>query len=160
MEKSLPETVKVEKVGGISVGSDVESARIEWGMGKNDVVVLLAIRFIMDEVLSSTSMRMIWSLFRKSDADPPASILMADTFGNSDIVAGGGIAYPLLTGVAATLNTMSEDFLFPYPMMLIRPSQFLVQGNVASINWGAYLYYLIERVTDETLAKLMVKDHA
>lgn len=146
----LPETVKIEKVS-LTCDGNVVTAKADWGIGPKEVAVLLAVRFIVDTLPDNAVW--FWALNRKSQGQP-SEITMAETAGLTDIIAGGGGS--TLTKVGQFCA--AEDFTFPYPVILLRPSQIMVEGTTG-ITCGAYLYYLVERVSDEDLAKLMVKDH-
>lgn len=154
----LPASVKVEKVGFAAKG--LESAPIEWAMGKNEVAILLAVRFVADFMKDAADdVNIRWVLDRKSDFVPD-NLLLANTYMNTHFVAGGGMVAVLVTE-GGLFNRTSEDFVFPYPLIMVRPSQFHVEvSGEVTVYCGAYLYYLTQRVSDEQLAGLLVKNHA
>lgn len=154
----LPETIRVEKVGGASI-IGITSLPIQWGMGKKEVAILLGVRFVIDELggaINDAYLR--WALDRKSEG-APGSLLLEDTQDLTHIICGGG-AVGVVVVEGATFGFMTEDFIFPYPVVLIRPSQIHLESAYNGIKCGAYLYYVTQTVSDEQLAKLMVKDHA
>lgn len=152
MAIQLPESVKIEKIGDVQAGASIMQSRIDWGLGRHHVAILLAIRVVLDAYAVAPD-SWTWALYRKSEG-APADLTMPTLANLTDIIVSGGCNKLSDTGWTSKV----EDFVFPYPIVLIRPSQFLFLGSVG-LSYGAYMYYITQTVQDEVLAKLMVKDH-
>lgn len=154
----MPESVKVLTLAGRTENTQVGSTRIDWALGRNEIAIMLGIRVVFQNDIGLDN-DLNWAIFRKSEAEPPPTLILYAQQALSDFVAGGRIATDI-SGPGLNALNCSDDFLFPYPLVLIRPSQFLTESKSSLVEWVAYLYYLTQEVTDEQLAKLMVKDHA
>lgn len=155
----LPETVKVAHwYLAVSTGVVVSRAQIQgMGIGKNEVAILLGLKWIIDSDLSGVNFVLRMALWRKSD--------VAWQYGNLqqlNIQYEKDIVWSMKT-TRLDLNSMGKEedtFIFPYPVVLIRKPQIIGHASLAAVTTGGFLYYVTEQVTDEQLAKLMVKDHA
>ena len=160
MKTKLPEIVRVARVGVTTINGMV-AAPVKLAVGKDEVAVLLAVRFKIDDMsggVNDATLR--WCIYRKSEGDPPeGSLITQDIQDNDDIIAGGGF-YAVLVTSGAVFGTLTEDFVFPYPVVLVRPCQVLFETSYVGIQCGMYLYYLRQKIGDDDLTKLLVKDHA
>jgi len=161
-KRALPESVKIDTVAlTLAATGNVYQAKLNLALGRNEVAVLLGTRAILGLAGASSSLAARWALWKKSDADWPIGGLLtpAELAAETDIVA-SGVLTNLLTTSGRSAGPLSEDFLFPFPLVVIRPPQFIAETIVGtSYELGLHVYYLIQEVDDKTLAKLLVKDH-
>lgn len=161
---SLPATVKVAGVSlYVPAAATVYGVKLPVHMGKNEILVVLAARFVFEPTTSEHDMMILWGMWRKSEATwPHTTLSILNLAEEADIVASGGMVQASSVGATGiSIGTITEDFVFPYPLVLIRAPQILFESpDNSEFPVGLWVYYLTQRVTDDELAALMVKDHA
>lgn len=151
---------EVERVGGVTTGVTVERRRVNWALGENEVAELYAVRFIIQESLSSSAFNWRWMLWKKSDiAHESATLWLDELADDDDIVAGGGGGYSVITQGMTYANKV-EDLYLKYPLIFVRPSQILILTSVSGVEWGAFLYYRRVKTSRDELSRLLVKNHS
>jgi hypothetical protein len=157
----LPESLKVKVVGVDVLSTDVESLVVDLGFGENQVAILLAMRAIYQEESVPTYINYRWAVWKRDEAVWPEPDITPDYLirQSSVIAAGGKISLSQSTSGRA-LDSCSEDFYFPYPVVITRPIQFLYKvGQYENARVGALFYYVHQDISPEDLARIMVKDH-
>lgn len=158
----LSETVKFAKIS-ISTLTQMNSMTGEefaLNLGPQDIALLLSLRLIIPSS-STTSVKFIWGLYRKS---LPAALLAADLYPpdfqeKDDICAIGG--YEKIVVAESFKGLDMDDFLFPRPLVVIRNPTLWIRNMLGGIHpILGMLYYITQGASDVDLAKLMVKDHA
>lgn len=158
---SAPESVKVAIAGQAAPDTNVNAIRVPIIMGKNEVAIVLAVRAI-DSITTGTHNHIAnWALWKKSDETwPEADLKITSLAKNSDILIAGSFVTNTATQGGKGYKSV-DDFIFPYPQVLLRPPQFLYQyDSQTGQKIGIMVYYVIQEVKDAELARLMVKDHA
>lgn len=162
---ALPETVKFAKIGYVCTAdaNTVDGRDFKLMLGPKEIALLLSIRVFID-FAPITDGEAVWALYRKS---LPAALTQDDMGATphfwaekDDICAYGCVRYKGEPGGGNAGNQM-DDYVFPHPLVVIRnPALWIINRQGSSFPHFAMLYYLTRTVTDEDLAKLMVKDHA
>lgn len=155
MAQPMPESVKVARVG-FAVQGTIGGATFPIIMGRDEVIILMALAYWWRGTLAAGENRMELGLWRKSDvANDPAIVPYSD---HTDMIWGTVSSSEM---VAESLKNSDDDFVtFPWPMVLIRPPRLLARALImTSPLVEARLYYHTREVSDIELAKLMVKDH-
>lgn len=166
---NIPDSVKVLVAGKEPLSTNVDTIPLKFNVGRDEIIVLLQVNVIGNVPSLHTPIHHRWAIWKKSDEEwPQDNLNITDLAKESDIIAGGEYqkTYQALgeqDGVsAAGPGVVGDKVLFPYPVIMIRNPQFLFEpvGSYQTHHIGVICYYLIEKVTNETLARLMVKDHA
>lgn len=160
MKKNV-ESVKVALVSeSFAAGNTVYAHKLPVALGDLEVVVLLGIRVVGHMGLNDSAL-WTWAVWRKSDRDWPHASLAGNYLEQeADIVAHGTLAHEFLTS-GRTLGPVVDDFVFPYPLVLIRPPQWLAYSvSYSGVILSAAFYYVTQKVSRDEMTRLMVKDHA
>lgn len=154
-KQKLIESVKVSRAFVINTAAEQIAAKFKINMGRNEVVILLA--YYLQVVFSAAAQTIFGGIYRKSevvDSDPGTTEAVEDE--NWVHWASWAAGLAAFTGN----TTQKEYFQLPYPMVLIRPPQLVMDNQqAASVSMNGTLYYVTERLSDIEIAKLMVKDH-
>lgn len=156
----LSETVKWSEVHGyqaLPTGA-LEGHAFDVKLGDNEVMILKAMHYWWYGLLQPGINVGHFGLWRKTDSDPPANVWVSGA--KTDMVWHGlaGVLYAVGQSIRATEG---ETITFPDPLVLIRPPRLvMIMELVQAVNWSMRIYYVLRKVSDEQLAKLMVKDHA
>ena len=149
---ALPESVKIARAQ-LNLDTSLEGAKFPVYLGDDEVAVLLSIYYYWSMAATAGFNVAQFGLWRKTDTDPAA--MESD---HTDMIWEGVSA---LSYVTESLQLSgSEHIILPWPLILVRAPRLvgLRIGAIAAVYMR--LYYLIQKVSDEELAKLMVKDHA
>ena len=153
---ALPESVKTGKVTIYSSGAgSSDHKKLPILPGEDEVAILLGCQFTV--VGSAASFFFRNGIFKKSEEVPDLTGFAKYDPNEHWIYLQPDIQIPSVAGSRAVVWT----FFFPYPVVLIRPPQFsgYAVDDTGSWRMTCLAYYLLQNVTDEQLAKLMVKDH-
>ena len=164
---ALPEQVRIAKNRVvIAAASTLQYEEIPMEMGEDEVALLLAYQMIFEDItpLEGAHYRTEAYIWRKSQPKTYPTIRShwaedsdTITFDVHDFIYQGyGVPHPVFS--------KSWYKVLPYPVVLIRPPSLISYATgdpepptgmrVYSLCW-----YVLQKVTDEQLAKLMVKDH-
>lgn len=156
-EIALPETVKRAQITIFSSGAgSQDQKKLPIKPGDKEVAILLGCQFTL--VGSNISFFYRTGIYKKSDVTPAMSGGYTDFDSNEHwIYVQPDVQVPSVAGSRA----IRWQFFFPYPIVLLRPPQWCGYAIDDTGGWRAtcLAYYLLQKVTDEQLAKLMVKDH-
>lgn len=158
---ALPETIKVAKCGypaGVPAGPGLTYIPVPVQMGPQEVALLHALQWIIATAApNADSLQSV--LWRKSLPAQKANLLTTwredtdvidyyatENYWGSDV--GYGDPYKQIYKV------------LPRPLLLIRPPQLVAVSATANTSVNLWLWYTVITVTDEELARLMIKDHA
>ncbi|MBA7678312.1 hypothetical protein ES703_86585 [subsurface metagenome] len=151
---ALPESVKTSRV---SIAADTSMGGVPFPMhlGDNEVAVLLSIWYFWYGAPTAASNIVYFGLWRKTDSDPSA-------MGTAHTDMLWRLSEHVLSAVGGTVRTSGKGHvILPWPLILIRPPRLVgLRAAFASATVDMQLFYTIQKVSDEELAKLMVKDHA
>lgn len=153
----LPETIK----SIIAVYSAIEAVKVgkrfELALGPNEVMVVLAIDYNFHGTVAAGNNVIRWGLWRKTDALPAGSIHALA--GSQDMIFSRISSAEFVT---ESLASSGDGFItLPWPLVLIRPPQLLYRtSDYATMSLMVRLWYVLHEVSNDELAKLMVKDHA
>ena len=153
MSDQLPETVKIAWAE-LSLDTSISGSPFPLHLGVNEVAILLSFYYHwrggsgVGDNLASVG---IW---RKTDTDP-TGIFIAHT----DMI------WTLSEGnrfiAESVWQSGKEHVILPWPLVLIRAPRLVGLREIfTSVTVDMRLFYIIQKVSDEELAKLMVKDHA
>lgn len=159
---SLPQQVIIARRAIAIVGaSTLEAYEIPLGLGEDEVAIVLAAKLAHRG--ASTAHVQQW-LSRRSTKKIPTDLTWANEAGSwqdDGSVFDWFASFKTEHTAVGVENRSCEEYkVYPYPIVLIRDPSMLVFSNMATVLCTVILYYLIEKVTNEQLAKLMVKDHA
>ena len=155
MSNFLPESVKVARAG-MSVALTLEGTPFPMHLGDNEVAILLSLYYWWYGALGAGSNNAGMGLWRKTDSDPPGGDLLTD---HTDML--WNIIESVEFVTESVVASGKDHIIFPWPLVLIRPPRLMTWMQVfASLRVEVRLFYLIQEISDEELAKLMVKDHA
>lgn len=160
-QRSIVESVKVASAGRQFVDTSLHGVKIPIYPGKDEVAILLSYKIQAIPGGIGPTLAAGYLLWRKSDKDWPAPTLDSERILQQKGVIAGGILH--WDGVGGSGGNLSESFMFPYPIVLVRPPQLVMEvfnntGDDVDILLQAY--YLIEKVSKAELQEIMVKDHA
>ena len=151
---ALPESVKIARVG-FSLGTAIEGERFPIHLGDNEVAILLSIYYCWYTMATAGYNVMQVGLWRKTDTNPPA--MESD---HTDMIWEWTDARQF--AAATSMQFSGQDhIILPWPLILIRAPRLVgLRMNVTTAYINMRLYYLVQKISDEKLAELMVKDHA
>ncbi|MBA7687601.1 hypothetical protein ES703_96065 [subsurface metagenome] len=152
MAQALPESVKMVRAQ-LSLDTSMGGVKFPIHLGDDEVAVLLSLYWYWSMAATAGYNIVQLGLWRKTDTDPAAM-----ESEHTDMIWEGVSA---LSYVTESLQLSgSEHIILPWPLILVRAPRLvgLRIGAIAAVYMR--LYYLIQKVSDEELAKLMVKDHA
>lgn len=157
----LPETVKwTEEHGFFGVGAGaIAGYPFDIKIGPKEVMILMGLHYWWYGTLQIGDNVAHLGLWRKTDSDPSATVWSSGAFQDMmwhrvTCISEGAAGESVVSGDAAEIT-------FPYPIVLIRSPRALIEvQTVINVAWSMRLYYLLREVSNEELAKLMVKDHA
>ena len=161
---ALPESVKFAKVSfGTTIGvNSVGGHDLKLMLGPKEIALLLSFRLVCPSGLNN-NFQFTWVLYRKS---LPAPLTLVDIgtigFARKDDIFAVGVLQMRTEAGSGYVGGPTDDFTFPYPLVVVRNPALWIRNidGGADEPIMAILYYLVQKVTDEELAKLMVKDHA
>lgn len=148
---ALPETVKVAKCSVVNTGvGTIHYTEIPIKPGEDEVALLLASKWLSYNVAANYNHGLIW---KKSAPKTDAGIFASQSEDIIDRMLHANLAVP-------DQISQIEYTVYPYPVVLLRAPQLVSYGTTDG-NGVFYLFcwYVIQKVTDKALAKLMVKDH-
>jgi len=152
----LPESVKVALATFVP-DATVTGDTFDMNLGINEVAVMLSLYYWWKGVPAAGGNFCRMAIWRKSDEkyDPAGLVFNRHT----DIIWDLMEIYNFVT--ESVWCGGKGHVIFPWPVILIRPPRLLAQVALMTTPIvSARIYYLIQKVSDEELAKLMVKDHA
>lgn len=150
---ALPESVKIARAG-LPLALTLEGLPFPVNLGQNEVMVLLSLYYTFEITVTVGFCTTRFGLWRKTDTNPAA--MQTD---HTDMIWETGDARVYVN--ESTESSDREHVIFPWPLILIRPPRLVglrIQADASHVDMR--LYYLIQKVSDEKLAELMVKDHA
>jgi len=156
-KEKFPETVRVAKafvaVKGITT---LNYATIKMGLGEDEVALLLASKWIMQNNLASGLWAYLWKRSFPNIDDRIPARWAEDT----NIIDIDQTTLSTLTEVGSYEDKKTRYIQYPYPFVLIRDPQLVGYSDTDDQTLvSILLYYVIVKVTDKELAELMVKDH-
>ena len=149
----LPETVKISRQELVSVTTKVGTP-FPMNLGPNEVIVLLSFYWNIIGSMNAGVNIGYMGLWRKTDSNPPAMVT-----GHTDMIWSIRVQNYFTT--ESVISSWNEHVILPWPLVLIRPPRLIGLATVMTgVSMEMRLFHIIQEVTDEELAKLMVKDHA
>ncbi len=157
MAQPMPESVKSVRVGTNAVQAVMKGFKFEVLIAPDEVMILLAIDYWYHQANAVGVNIVEIGLWRKSDTDCHNTIF--DGCSSPDMV------FSRMTSdlaVAESIKMGDSAFItLPWPLVLIRPPRLMLKTtNITALLLDFRLWYLLRKVNDVDLAKLMVKDHA
>lgn len=158
MSITLPEQVKIAHAYQIAGWPSAwEYTEIPIKPGEDEVALALAVEW--HHHYAGAAGNISWSyLWKKSHPE--------EFKGNSSVVNLPGNESDIIDTELASFTTSpsqmvkTEYRVFPYPVVLLRPLQLVSQSYVDGITHVyVSVWYVLEKITAEALARLMVKDH-
>ncbi len=157
MAQPMPESVKTARVGINGPVNVLSGFKFEVNIAPDEVMILLAIDYWYNYVSAVGANEIQHALWRKSETDAPNTIF--DAGGSPDMLFS---RIDKVIQIAESLKTADKEFIsLPWPLILIRPPRLMcrtVAVTAFTLEWR--LWYLLRKVNDVDLARLMVKDHA
>lgn len=125
--------------------------------GEDEVALLLATNWLLVNTVANRIEALIW---RKAHPATKGNIF-AQFVIEEDVIDYEQNFMVSTTAAGEWQGTVARYKVYPQPLVLIRPPQLVTVGLVGTSGLVVVTcYYTLQRVTDEQLAKLMVKDHA
>lgn len=149
----MPESVKMASAR-LSLDTGVTGVVFPLRLGMNEVAVLLSLYYAGYMLPTAGYNVLMFGLWRKSDTDPPA--MESD---HTDML------WETVDSRQYTTESLSftvrEHVIFPQPLALLRAPRLVgTRLNTTAAYINMRLFYFNRTVSDEELARLMVKDHA
>lgn len=164
----LPDTVKIAKAyKKLAATTEYEDFEIELGM--NEVAVILASQFNVHQATGNNAEVDAWIWQRTFPSEVPTDWSDADVPGwieDSRVIDyfKWGRHYTIAGATYGFESNIANNYykVYPYPQVCVRSPQLVTLCNNASalVKLSCMIWYLIEKVSDKELAKLMVKNHA
>lgn len=153
MIKQIKDSVKISRIAHVP-GAILSGLPFAMNMGKNEVILLMALDFSWNGVAAAGENIISVGLWKKTDTDPTTVITE-----HSDMLWTRVIR---VKHVAESVGSSGSEFLvFPAPLVLIRAPRIVGTSAVfTSPQTIMRLQYRILKVSDKDLAELMVKDHS
>jgi len=153
MGNQLPETVKIARADLAGVTALVGTP-FPMNLGVNEVAILLSFYWsAIGTPVAGTNLGYI-GLWRKTDADPAAIMVV-----HTDMI--WSLRVQILHVAETVRSSWHEHVILPWPLILIRAPRLIgLSDTFTAVTIQMRLFYTIQKVSDEELAKLMVKDHA
>jgi len=149
----LPESVKIARAR-LSLDVSLAGVPFPLNLGTNEVAILLSFYYHWFGVATAAANTIYMGIWKKTDTNPPViSTSHTDMIWN---------LIETLTFVTESLKQSGkEHVILPQPLVLVRAPRLVgFHASFTSATLEMRLFYRIQRVSDEELAKLMVKDHA
>jgi len=157
------ETVKVAHVSSGPSIADDHYYPIPIKPGKGQIALLLAAQLLcMPDVAGASNYTEMW-IWRKSFPQEDARIFGANNIlwpTDPDVLDYHGHFDTFNTAVGAANRGSFNYKVYPYPIVLIRQPQMVVNVFSGDTFVVGSFWYMLKSVTDKELTKLMVKDHA
>ena len=152
---TLPESVKTCRTG-IETTTSKTGSPFPMTLGTDEIAILLSFYYWWRGVVAAGNNVINIGLWRKTDTDSPSAGLTID---HTDMV--WNLCENINFVTESVKQSGKEHVILPYPLVLIRaPRLEAYRSTFTAVAVEMRLFYFIEKVTDEELAKLMVKDHA
>ena len=150
---ALPESVKIARVE-LALELALGGLPFPVNLGQDEVMVLLSLYYTFEVTATAGYDIVRFGLWRKSDVNPVA--MRTD---HTDMIWETSDVRLFITESLSFSGR--EHVIFPWPLILIRSPRLVgLRAQTAGAHVDMRLYYLIQKVSDEKLAELMVKDHA
>ncbi|MBA7681229.1 hypothetical protein ES703_89566 [subsurface metagenome] len=152
----LPASVKVAK-SSINCTNAIVYDEIPIYPGEKEVALLLATNWLLVSPVANRLEGLIW---KKAHPAVKANIF-TQYVQEEDVIDYEQTFIISTTAEGIWQGSIGRYKAYPQPLVLIRPPQLVTIGLVMTSGIVVVTcYYVFQRVTDEQLAKLMVKDHA
>ena len=151
----LSETVKMTRIGVVLASPGAEGYAFNINIASDEIMVLQSLYHWWTGTFVAGINTAEFTLWRKTDSNPPG-------YGFDDSPDIVWHTRYKINFVTESINQGNDGYItFPSPLVLIRPPRLYVRTTtMTGANLEMRLYYILRKVSDIDLAKLMVKDHA